>query len=205
VNAEEIAQAVSEAGLNPLPSETSGKFAQYLELLLKWNAKLNLTAVRQPEEMVARHFVECIQCAEKLPEVSTLLDFGSGAGFPGVPISLIRREIQVTLGESQAKKASFLREAVRTLGLNAVVYDGRIEEMAPETRFDAVTLRAVDRMADACTAAVERLKPAGWMAVFATESTVEGLRQAAPEIDWVDRISTPGLSGGFLMMGRKTG
>jgi len=202
VNADGIARAVSEAGLGPLSDETSAKFILYLELLLKWNAKLNLTAVRQPEEIVERHFVECIQCAEKLPKVSTVLDFGSGAGFPGIPIALIRREIQVTLGESQAKKASFLREAVRTLGLNASIYDGRIEEMTPDIRFDAITLRAVDKMADACAAALERLKPEGWLVVFATESTVEGLRQATPEIDWVDRISTPGLSGGFLMMGR---
>lgn len=205
MNADGIAQAVSAAGLGPLSAETSAKFILYLELLLKWNAKLNLTAVRQPEEIVERHFVECIQCAEELPEVSTLLDFGSGAGFPGIPIALIRREIQVTLGESQAKKASFLREAVRTLELSASIYDGRIEEMTPDTRFDAVSLRAVDKMADACAAALERLRPEGWLVVFATESTVEGLRQATPDIDWADRISTPGLSGGFLMMGRNVG
>ena len=106
-----------------LPPGAGDQLAAYLALLLKWNSKLNLTAVREPAEIVRRHLVECIQCAQALPEVRTLLDFGSGAGLPGVPIAIVRPEIRVTLGESQGKKSAFLREVVRTLGLNAEVFD----------------------------------------------------------------------------------
>jgi 16S rRNA (guanine527-N7)-methyltransferase len=98
---------------------------------MKWNARMNLTAARKPEEIVRRHFVESIFAAQQIPKhVKTLLDFGSGAGFPGIPIAICRPKIGVTLAESQGKKAAFLREAVRTLGLKAEVWAGRVEEMA---------------------------------------------------------------------------
>ena len=91
----------------------------YLELLVRWNAKTNLTSVRDPEEMVRRHFGESLFAAQHLgdPLPPTLLDLGSGAGFPGIPIALAHPGVAVTLAESQGKKASFLREAVRTLSL----------------------------------------------------------------------------------------
>ena len=124
------------------------QFEAYLALLVKWNARMNLTAVRTPEEIVRRHFAESIFAAQQIPkQAKTLLDFGSGAGFPGIPIAICRPKIGVTLAESQGKKATFLREVVRTLGLKAEVWPGRVEEMAGERVFDAVTLRAVDKMA----------------------------------------------------------
>ena len=92
---------------------------------------------------------------------TVMLDFGSGAGFPGIPISLCRPEIQVTLAESQGKKAAFLQEAVRVLGLAAKVHAGRAETAA--TRFDCVVLRAVDRMELAVQVASGLVGPAaGW-------------------------------------------
>ena len=118
----------------------------YLDLILKWNAKLNLTAIRTPEEIVRRHFGESLFAGIHLGECSTLLDFGSGAGFPGLPIQILRPDVAVTLAESQGKKAAFLREAVRTLGLATEVYGGRVEAMPAERRFETVALRAVDNM-----------------------------------------------------------
>src|SRR5207342_666778 len=106
----------------------AGQFQAYLELLLRWNARLNLTAIRDQEGILSRHFVESIACARAVPEeVATLLDFGSGAGFPGIPIALCRPEIVVTLAESKAKKAAFLQEALRTLALRANVRAKRAE------------------------------------------------------------------------------
>lgn len=174
-----------------------------MALLEKWNAKMNLTAIREPEEIVERHFLESIQCAQALPEVTTLLDFGSGAGFPGVPIAILRPEVRVTLGESQAKKAAFLREVVRSLELRTLVYEGRIEEMDAKQQFEAVTMRAVDKMAECCAAAMDRLKPHGWLILFATDSTVERLLKATQPIAWIDRIQITGLNEGFMMLGRK--
>src|SRR5664279_1000348 len=155
-----LSELLAEAGLEPVSAEQDAKFSSYLELLQRWNAKLNLTAIRSPEEILRRQFVECIFCGRNLPGgIASLLDFGSGAGFPGIPIALCRPEIAVTLAESQAKKASFLREAVGVLGLSSEVYGGRAEALT--AKFDAVTLRAVDKMAVAVPAAIGRLKVGG--------------------------------------------
>jgi 16S rRNA (guanine527-N7)-methyltransferase len=133
------------------------RLSLYLDLLLKWNARTNLTAIRDPEEIVRRHFGESLFAAQHLnPATTTLLDLGSGAGFPGLPIALLHPEIAVTLAESQNKKATFLREAVRTLGIPVEIWSARAETM-PETRqFHTVTLRAVDNMAAAIAAAAPR-------------------------------------------------
>jgi len=202
VTAQDIEAAAAAAGLAPLPPGASDQLLAYLHLLLRWNSRLNLTAVRQPAEIIRRHFVECIQCAQAIPPASTLLDFGSGAGLPGVPIAVVRPEIRVTLGESQGKKAAFLREAVRVLSLSSEVYDGRIENMPSDHVFDVVTLRAVDKMAEACRTAIQRLTPDGWLMVFAT-STTEAASQTVPEITWSSRLPIFGLQDGWLLFGRK--
>jgi 16S rRNA (guanine527-N7)-methyltransferase len=133
-----------------------GQLAVYLELILKWNARMNLTAIRGPEEIVRRHFGESLFVARHVGRCTTLLDFGSGAGFPGVPIQLMRPDLQVTLAESQGKKAAFLREVVRELGLRTEVFAGRVEAMPVERRFDVVAMRAVDKMGVAVRAAAAR-------------------------------------------------
>ena len=172
--AERIAQAVEQGGLTPLPAGVAEKFSQYYALLERWNSKLNLTAIRNPEDVLRRHFVECIFCAQHLPPgIETLLDFGSGAGFPGIPIALCRPELRVTLAESQGKKASFLREVVRSLGVDAEVFAGRVEEMAPSRNFDAVALRAVDSMREAISKASLRVNPAGWLVLLTNAGTFE--------------------------------
>jgi len=146
----------------------------YLDLLLRWNARTNLTAIREPEAIVTRHFGESLFAARiltpRLPKGVTLLDFGSGAGFPGLPIQLYRPDLRVTLAESQNKKATFLREAVRTLGLTTEVWAARAETMPTDRHFDCVTLRAVDKMDTAIADAVLRVSPTGLMAILAGET-----------------------------------
>jgi 16S rRNA (guanine527-N7)-methyltransferase len=142
----------------PSPSpDILPKLSAYLELLLKWNARTNLTAIRDPEEIVRRHFGESLFAGLHLtPETNTLLDFGSGAGFPGLPIAILRPEIAVTLAESQNKKSTFLREAVRSLGLKVEIWAARVETMPQDLHFHTVTLRAVDNMSAALSAAAPR-------------------------------------------------
>ncbi len=117
----------------PVPEGLYGQLSAYLDLLVKWNARTNLTAIREPEEMVQRHFGESlfagVQIAGRVSPGASLLDFGSGAGFPGLPIQLLLPELRMTLAESQGKKASFLREAVRTLGVSTEVWAARVEAM----------------------------------------------------------------------------
>ena len=178
------------------------RFEQYLSLLLKWNARTNLTSVREPDAIARRHFAESIFAARRVPpEVKTLLDFGSGAGLPGIPIAICRPEITVTLAESQGKKAAFLREAVRTLGLKAEVWAGRVEAMPEERVFDAVTLRAVDTMPAAIRVAVGRLVAGGWIGVFATRATEEGVRAVAG-IQWGEAVAIPGAEQAVLVQGQ---
>lgn len=145
--------------LSPTPAALLTQLSVYLDLLVKWNARTNLTAIRSPEEMVQRHFGESLFAAQNLgdPLPETLLDLGSGAGFPGLPMGLFHPQIRVTLAESQNKKATFLREVIRTLGIgNVEVWAGRIEGMPKDQRFDTVTLRAVDNGAVALKAAGSR-------------------------------------------------
>jgi 16S rRNA (guanine527-N7)-methyltransferase len=200
VTAGEIETLVATAGLLELPHGAAEQFSSYLDLLLKWNAKLNLTAVREPEAIARRHFLESIQCAQALPDVKTLLDFGSGAGFPGIPIVICRPDIQVTLGESQAKKAAFLRETLRTLKLKGEVFGGRIEAMPEGRQFDAVTLRAVDNMVEACREGLNRLGTGGWLIVFAA-SVKAGWNQLG--VSWEVESPIVGATGGVLRMGCK--
>ena len=133
------------------------RLSVYLDLLLKWNARTNLTAIRDPEEIVRRHFGESLFAGQHIGPCPTLLDLGSGAGFPGLPIAILHPEMRVTLAESQNKKSTFLREAVRTLALqNTEIWPARVESMPPGRQFHTVTMRAVDNMAAAITAATPR-------------------------------------------------
>jgi 16S rRNA (guanine527-N7)-methyltransferase len=142
---------------SPAPAEILPRLSLYLDLLLKWNARTNLTAIRDPEEIVRRHFGESLFAAQHLGPCDTLLDLGSGAGFPGLPIALLHPEIRVTLAESQNKKSTFLREAVRTLSLqNVEIWPNRAESMPPTRQFHTVTMRAVDNMAAAIAVAIPR-------------------------------------------------
>jgi len=138
------------SGGERLPPRLLEALQRYLDLLLRWNARVNLTAVRDPEKIVTRHFGESLFAARVLlrgrdgAAASTLVDVGSGAGFPGVPMKLFAPQLRLTLIEVHNKKAVFLREVVRSLGLDRVeVFGGRAEHWAKTA--DLVTLRAVEQ------------------------------------------------------------
>jgi len=197
-------QLLTEAGGAPLDISGSEKFAAYLTLLQKWNAKTNLTAIRDEEGILSRHFLESILCARALPDdIRTILDFGSGAGFPGIPIALMRSNLLVTLAESQNKKAAFLREAVRTLGLTTKVHSGRAEDL--KERFDCITLRAVDKMEKAIPAAIDLLAPTGWLAILTSREetpTIQTQASQSAKIDWTQPQPLPPGSNRILLLGK---
>jgi 16S rRNA (guanine527-N7)-methyltransferase len=194
---------LGQSGLAPLDQPTGERFARYLALFLRWNARMNLSSVRDEEGILSRHFVESIACARALPAgISTLLDYGSGAGLPGIPIALCRPEISVTLAESQSKKAAFLQEAARTLELRATVHAGRAELLT--STFDCVTLRAVDRMAEAVARAERLLSPSGWLALMTTGAEVPGLQTAVgTRFFWREAVSLPSGEDRLLALGAK--
>jgi 16S rRNA (guanine527-N7)-methyltransferase len=183
---------LAAAALEPLTPEIRSKFDKYLELILRWNARMNLTAIRDPQEIQSRHFLESIVCARRLPEgIGSLLDFGTGAGFPGIPIAICHPEIAVTLAESQGKKAAFLREAGRVLGLNMAVFGQRAEQLPQQ--FDCVTLRAVDRMELAISSASILVRPGRWLVVMTTLGELPAVKDAAgKEFTWEEPNPLPG-------------
>jgi len=150
------------------------RISAYLDLLLRWNSRVSLTAIRRPEEIVQRHFGESLftagHLATRLAPNAQLLDYGSGPGFPGLPIQIALPNLRVTVAESQARKVAFLREVIRTLGLPAEVWPHRVEELPEERRFDALTLRAVEKMETAIEAASARVREGGWIAALVGEA-----------------------------------
>ena len=205
-----IKQALASSGLNALQVERIKQLTEYISLLLRWNARTNLTSVRDADGIIRRHFVESIACAQALPErVRTLLDFGSGGGFPGIPIAICRREIAVTLAESQGKKAAFLQEAVRVLECSTWsnpirIHAGRAEMLHVE-HFDCVTLRAVDRMEEAVGAGAARVRGAGgWLALMTTTTDVDELQtKAGPGFLWRENLALPGGESRVLALGER--
>ena len=198
-----LKELLAENGVETLDAAQAKSFEDYLSLLLRWNGRVNLTAIRDEEGILKRHFIESIACARSLPaEIGTLLDFGSGAGFPGLPIALCRQEIAVTLAESQGKKAAFLSEAVRVLGVDANVHSGRAETLG--SQFDCVTLRAVDKMEKAVQAAARLVRPGGWLALMTTENELERLKLAAgAQFAWAGVVRLPGGEDRLLALGER--
>lgn len=162
------------------PESLLFQLSDYLDLLIKWNARMNLTAIRDPEEIVRRHFGESLFAARHLPACETLLDLGSGAGFPGLPIQLARPGLAVVLAESQNKKATFLRETVRLLGLPTEVWSARAETLPAGRRFDVVTLRAVDDPNVAVAQAFSLVKRGGFVVHLTTSVQKTGATLLIP-------------------------
>ena len=140
-----IRRALGEFKL-PASDDQVLQIQQYIKILLTWNEKINLTAIRDPLEMLYRHFCECMYAAEAIPLKSgRLADVGSGGGFPGLPLKIMRPELQVFLVESNIKKVAFLAEVIRELGLKgAQVLARRYEELGEEVApLDYVCSRAL--------------------------------------------------------------
>jgi 16S rRNA (guanine527-N7)-methyltransferase len=142
----QIQTALSPYGGSPGPSQCRA-IRTYIDLLVRWNSRISLTTVTDPDEILRFHIGESIAAISAVPiENGRLADVGSGAGFPGVPLALFLPHLDVTLIESNAKKATFLSEVQRQLNLDRVrVFRGRAEELPAQAKFDYVTARAVGK------------------------------------------------------------
>lgn len=132
-----------------LTEEQAGQFQRYMELLLEWNERVNLTAITEPRDIVEKHFVDSLTVLSACPlkEGAKVLDVGTGAGFPGLPLKIVRPDLQVTLLDGVNKRLNFLGEVCQALGLPCRRVHKRAEEagLSKEMResFDLVTARAV--------------------------------------------------------------
>jgi 16S rRNA (guanine527-N7)-methyltransferase len=176
-----------------LSDETVAALLAYVALLARWNATYNLSAVRDPAEMVTRHLLDSLAIAP-LVRGATLADLGSGAGLPGIPLAMIAPERAVTVVDSNGKKTRFLRAAVRELGLgNVSVVESRVESL--HARYDCITARAFASLADMLGWGGDLLAEDGcWLALKGRFPTDE--LAAIPTgfvVDEVRALHVPGL------------
>lgn len=169
----------------------------YLALLDRWNRTYNLTAIRDPCEMVTRHLLDSL-AMHPFVESEALADLGTGPGLPGIPLAIAKPRLRVTLVESNGKKARFLREAVRTLGLaNARVAESRAEALDEPAAYDALTARALDVLAGIIEVGGHLLKPGGKLLAMKGVRPDEEI--AALPAGWkvsdVRTLAVPGLVG----------
>ena len=194
----QVEEAVARWGLDSTAAPVLDRLAAYGNLLLHWNTRFALTSIRDEVELIERHLMEGVFAAAHHPDALAALDFGSGTGIPGLAIALCRPEIQVTLAESQRKKAAFLAEAVRQLRLNSTVHAGRAETLAPAS-FGAVWMRAVEKTSAMLPAATALLNLEGSLCLFSTRNPDLGPLQTW---SWVSH-PTPGSDVRVLYIGRR--
>ena len=177
----------------------------YIDLLLTWNSRVNLTAVRDPAQIVQRHFGESFFAAARLLETDaaeSVIDLGSGAGFPGLPIAMLRPKAQMVLIESHGKRAAFLSEVIRTLKLeNVTVFKERAENYQSSAAL--VTMRAVENFPKAASLALELVSPGRRLALMIGANQIQGAASLDPKIIWLSPVSIPGGHSRILLVGTK--
>jgi 16S rRNA (guanine527-N7)-methyltransferase len=180
-----------ELGLAPALAEP---LLAYLALLARWNQTYNLTAVRDPQEMVGKHLLDSLAMHPFVDELArrggNLADLGTGPGLPGIPLAIVKPGLRVTLVESNGKKARFLREAVRQLGLKDVrVAEARIEAVDEPGAYDAITARALAALPLILELGGHLLKPEGTLLAMKGVYPVEEIAALPP--GWVVAGSHP--------------
>jgi len=174
-----------------LTSAQVGQILTHLELLLRWNRKINLTAIRSPEACLTRHFGESLYLARWVRLEGRLLDIGSGAGFPGLALKIAAPSLSVTLLEPTAKKRVFLKEVARVCSLAAVeVREEHLEDSVnPAPAFDLVTARAIGRLESLIPAAARCLVPGGRLCLWLGGQQLASLPSQG--VEWSTPIPVP--------------
>jgi 16S rRNA (guanine527-N7)-methyltransferase len=204
--------------------------SMYIDLLLRWNARINLTAIRDPEEIVTRHFGESFFAARHLferghreghglsradglprgeralaPEATAVVDLGSGAGFPGIPIKIWAPYASLTLVESNHKKAVFLGEVVRALTLTNVDIRNVRAGTLPPASFAVVTLRGVERFHSILPTAASLVAPGGRLVLLIGSAQFSAARSALPHLAWEEPQLVPLSRARVVAIGHRTG
>jgi len=201
-----LRQLLEPFGLD-LSSAQADQILAYLHLLLRWNQKINLTAIRDPEECVTRHFGESLFIARHIELHGSLLDIGSGAGFPGLALKIAFPGISVTLLEPVAKKRAFLKEAARACGFGQVEVRGeRLEDLVratPAPAFDFATMRAVGNLEVLVPLAAQCLKPNGKLLLWLTQDQAAALASIPCGLIWGDLLPIPLTRTGVIYRGTR--
>jgi 16S rRNA (guanine527-N7)-methyltransferase len=201
---EAIVRALGEFNITPEKTQVL-QIQQYMSILLAWNEKVNLTAIRDPLEILHRHFGESMFGAKLIPSgACRLADVGSGGGFPGVPLKLVRPDIELFLVESNVKKATFLAELVRDLGLSETrvlvsLYEELGEEIAP---LDVVCSRAVGEFGPFLEWASSAILGVKQVVLWIGGKDLETV-QAIKTWQWEEPVPVPQSLRRYLLVGKK--
>ena len=186
-----------------LLKEQYGQFYAYMELLIEWNEKMNLTAITEPKEIILKHFVDSLTIAKYVEEGKSIIDMGTGAGFPGIPIKIYRKDVKAVLADSLNKRIKFLDEVIDKLKLeNVETIHCRAEELGKNKqyreKFDYATSRAVANLSTLSEYLMPFVKLNGkciFMKTIEVEEELEKAKKAIKtlggKIEKVDKFEIP--------------
>lgn len=200
-----LEEGARELGI-PLDESQIGAFDLLTALLLEWNEKLNLTRVTDPDEIALKHHLDSLSLLAfvEIPQGSTLIDIGTGAGFPGIPLKIARPDLRITMVDSVRKKLAFVESAVTELGLaNLECVHGRAEDLgrdrAYRARFDFVVSRAVARLNVLAELCMPFCRKGGTFVAYKGPDASEEIREAeraigvfGGEVEAVHEFALPG-------------
>jgi len=206
LNETRLRQLLDPFGLD-LSTAQADQVLAYLNLLCRWNQKINLTSIRDPEECVTRHFGESLFLSRHMEIHGHLLDIGSGAGFPGLALKIAFPAISVTLLEPVAKKRAFLKEAARVCDFGQVaVRADRLEDLVcatPPPAFDFATMRAVGNLQVLVPIAAQCLKPNGNILLWLTQDQAASLASIESGLAWANPLPIPLSRTGVIWRGTR--
>lgn len=192
---EDLVAGLSGLGV-ALDAAQQQKLLDYIALIVKWNKVYNLTAVREPEAMIAHHLLDSLALLPHLSGVQRLIDVGSGAGLPGIPLAIARPDMKVSLLDSNHKKTTFMRQACLELGLtNAEVVCERVEKWQPQDKYDAVISRAYSDLKEFVRLAAHLVAKGGKLYAMKGLYPVEEIAQLKDKanVEAVIALTVPGL------------
>jgi len=197
-------------GEKSLSAHQLDQVSAYLDRLLRWNARMNLTSVRNADQIITRHFGESFFAATQIlrsedPAGKSAIDIGSGAGFPGLPIKIFAPSLRMRLIESQHRKAIFLREVARDLKLldcEAVVQRAEVLAQAEPGYADLVTLRAVEHFSDVLPTAAQLTSNKGKLGLLIGREQAHTAATTLPNLEWQPEIQVPLSVSRVILIGR---
>jgi 16S rRNA (guanine527-N7)-methyltransferase len=204
--ADQLQRGLIALGLT-LEPDTQQRLLDYIALIEKWNRVHNLTAIREPEKMVSHHLLDSLAVAPHL-HAKRLLDVGSGAGLPGIPLALVNAHMHVTLLDSNHKKTAFLNQAVMELKLkNAEVCGERVESWQTQNKYDVIISRAFSDMGEFVRMTQHLLAPGGLFVAMKGLHPYEEIEKLPPDckLRQVLPLAVPGLEGArhLVLIGRE--
>ena len=172
-----------------LDDDKEAKFERYYELLVEWNQKFNLTAITDHKEVLIKHFLDSISIVKAfdMDRISSLIDVGTGAGFPGIPLAIVFPDIRVTLLDSLNKRVAFLNEVISKLELdNVSAYHGRAEDFAKgehREKYDLCVSRAVANLSTLSELCLPFVKVGGFFVAYKSEKAADEIKLAEKAVD----------------------